>query len=113
VRLLVHSEGSQVPHAPILLPPALAAGAESRSGSKLGADSRCLSCPGSLRRSGSGSAGTFATAELGLQKVLLLQGCVSEEPSLTLQSQAEPRSGPAEKTNTELHPTLFYSRTAI
>lgn len=44
---------------------------------------------------------------------LLLRGCVREEPSLTLQSQAEPRSGPAEKTNTELRPTLFYSRTAI
>lgn len=62
---------------------------------------------------GNGSAGLVVRAELGLQKVLLLWGCVSEEPSLTLQSQAEPRSGPAEKTNTELHPTLSYSRTAI
>lgn len=111
MHLLVLNEGSQVPPTSILLLPAPAAEAEHRSGREQNAYSPLLSCLESAP--GNGSAGLVARAESGLQKVLLLQGCVGEEPSLMLQSQAEPRSGPAGKTNTQLHPTLSYSRTAI
>lgn len=51
VHLLVHGEGSQVPHASILLPQAPAARAESQGGSELDAyPPPPLSCPGSLQQ---------------------------------------------------------------